>query len=82
MTISGAFNAVGKSAFVRILPLLDHAKLTSHLPACVPIVVVPEHVSTSNVVLIPPSFVVSLSFLLTLNVVPVTDCAPIITSVK
>ena len=60
----------------------DHAKLTSNLPACVPIVVVPEHVSTSNVVFAAPSVAVNLSFLLALNVVPVTACDPIILDVK
>ena len=67
---------------MRILPSLDHARLTSNLPACVPIVVVPVHVSTSNVVLGPPSVVVNLSFVLTLNVVPVTEAEPIIVLFK
>ena len=65
-----------------ILPRLDHARLTSNLPACVPIVVVPEHVSTSNVVLLPPSVAVILSFLCALNVPPLTEEEPIIVLLK
>ena len=80
--MSSRFNSAGKLAFVRIPAALDHAKLTSNLPACVPIFVVPEHVSTSNVTLPLPSFVVSLSFLLALNVIPVDADEPIIFSVK
>ena len=80
--MSSRFNSAGKLALLRMPAPLDHARLTSNLPACVPIVVVPEHVSTSNVVFAAPSVAVILSFLLTLNVVPVTACAPIITSLK
>ena len=78
--MSSRFNSAGKLALLRMPAALDHAKLTSNLPACVPIVVVPEHVSTSNVVFAAPSVAVNLSFLLALNVVPVTACDPIITS--
>ena len=77
-----SFNADGKLAFVRIPAALDHAKLRSNLPACVPIVVVPEHVSTSNVVLLPPSVAVILSFLCALNVPPLTEEEPIIVLLK
>ena len=77
-----SFNAAGKLALLRIPTALDHARLRSNLPACVPIVVVPVHVSTSNVTLLPPSVAVILSFLSALNVLPVTDCDPIILSVK
>ena len=47
--MSAALIGVGKLEFTSMLGLLDHARPMSNLPACVPTVVVPEHVSTLNV---------------------------------